>query len=118
VSKIDLSDRLFREFDMPYSNGQLLRLTASGWSAWYRLRWLLGYSSNAETYRAAKDRADHCLEKLIELAAMNQTVLFVGHGALNWYLSKQLRRQGWQAPKSSTRKYWSYVLFKGASKNP
>lgn len=106
VERIDVSDVLFREFEMPFANIKTPRFSPARWSVFYRLMWLAGFSANAESLRQAKQRGLGCVEELLEYAKKHQRVLFVGHGALLWFICKQLLLRGWSGPKSSPRSYW------------
>lgn len=111
VENVDIADGLFREFEVPYLQWSLPKLSASSWTVLFRLMWLAGYSTNAESFREAKQRAVLCMDRLEEYARQHGTVLFVGHGSLLWYLARLLRKNGWQGPKSSPRKYWEYCVY-------
>lgn len=111
VSKIEISDPLFREFEMPYFSWKFPRLPATVWSVLFRLMWLAGYSSNAESSKLAKLRVVECMESLEQYAEKYGMVLFVGHGYLLRYLTKRLIANGWQGPKSSPRKYWEFCVY-------
>ena len=106
VNRIDVSDALFREFEMPFANIKTPRFSPALWSAFYRLMWLVGFSANAESLRQAKQRGLECVEQLLEYAKKHRQVLFVGHGALLWFICKQLLSRGWSGPTSSPRSYW------------
>lgn len=99
---------MFRECEMPYGNWKYPKLSKSAWSLIFRLLQLTGYSSNSESYREIKERSKVCAGQLVELAQSHGSVLFVGHGALNWFLHKELRKLGWSGPNDSTKKYWEF----------
>jgi len=106
VDCLDINDSLFREFEMPYANLITPRFSAATWTVFYRVLWLAGFSANAESYKQAKLRGLSCVEQLLEHASKHQRVLFVGHGALLWFICKQLLSRGWSGPKGSPRSYW------------
>jgi broad specificity phosphatase PhoE len=68
------------------------------WTAISRTVWLLGYSPNCETISKTKSRAAQGAQRLIELAEKNCYVLFVGHGFINRYISKELLANGVARP--------------------
>ena len=76
--------------------------------------WFLGFSKNTESISVAKSRAKQASEKLIELAAEYQSVLFVGHGFLNHYIAKELLANNWIGPSSPGKKYWEFGAYRCA----
>jgi len=108
VEAPDIISSEFRECGMPYGNWKYPKLSKSVWSLLFRLLQLSGYSANSESYREIKERSKGCTGQLVELAKSHGSVLFVGHGALNWLLHKELLKQGWSGPAKSTKKYWGF----------
>lgn len=111
VQEINIIDPMFREFEVPYSSKRLVRLSPGLWTVIYRLLWVMGYSSNSESYATAKNRAEDCLNKLLVYAENYGNVLFIGHGSLLWYITKLLHAQGWSGPKTAPGKYWQYATY-------
>jgi broad specificity phosphatase PhoE len=115
IKRIDLSSFSFREFDMPSSTWRFPVLPLSLWLLFFRLAWMFGYSPHVESFKSAKARVHHCAEQLVNLASIHDTVLFVGHGWLNWLLVKYLKRLGWRLAKKPKGRYWRHcVLEKSA----
>ena len=111
VNNVVLSDALFKEADLPVANWRFPLLSIRIWVIIFRLAWLFGYSSNSESFKEAKARAIKATLKLIELAEEHQSVLFVGHGLMNRFITSQLIKHGWKGPKTPGRKYWDYDVF-------
>jgi len=99
---------LFRECEMPHGNWRYPKLSKTTWSVLFRLFQLVGYSSNAESYRDIKVRSEKCANQLVALSLVHHSILFVGHGTLNWLIHKHLLRLGWLGPNKSGRKHWEY----------
>lgn len=108
---VDVHDSLLREFEMPYANMATPKLSVTSWSALYRVLWLAGFCANAESYRQAKLRGLACVEQLLAYANKHQRVLFIGHGALLWFICKQLLSRGWSGQRSSPRSYWDFNCY-------
>lgn len=100
-------DKLFREAELPHWNHLGVKLPPTLWTALLRTLWLMGYSQNCEPISKTKNRAAQGAQKLIELAEKNSSVLFVGHGFINRYISKELLANGWWGPSSPKNDYWS-----------
>lgn len=111
IKSIDLCDAEFREMDMPFANWRSPRIPVRIWSVFFRLIWALGYSANAESFKAAKERARHCANRLADLASTHGTVLFVGHGSLNWFIARCLKGMEWSCPRKPPRKYWEFGVY-------
>lgn len=112
VENIGVCEAMFREMDMPYAKWRSPKLSSSVWSVFFRLIWALGYSANSESFSAAKGRARDCAERLADLASTHGTVLFVGHGSLNWFIAKHLKDMGWSGSDKSPRKYWEFSVYR------
>lgn len=112
VERIDVAEPVFREMDMPYVSGRCMRLSPGAWAVIFRLIWAVGYSANAESFREARERAHRCAERLAALASEHDRVLFVGHGSLNWFVCRYLRRMGWAGPRRAQRTYWEFSVYR------
>lgn len=112
VDNIGAGESLFREMSMPHANWPFPRLPLPLWPVFFRLLWALGYSANAEeSFKQARGRARACSERLAELASEHGTVLLVGHGSLNWFIARHLKKMGWSGPNKSPRKYWTFAVY-------
>ncbi len=111
VERIGVCSSMFREMDMPHATWRFPSISLLAWSVFFRLAWAFGYSANAESFKAAKTRARGCAEHLANLSSTHGTVLFVGHGSLNWFIAKYLKRMGWLSAEKPPRKYWEYSVF-------
>ena len=111
VSHIYASDSMFREFELPYAQWPLLKLSPYTWAAIFRVLWILGFSANSESFQAAKRRAANCASRLHQVAEECGDVLFVGHGFLNRFVAKELRASGWSGPVSPGRRFWDYAEY-------
>ncbi len=96
---------------MPYANWTYPKLSITSWAVLFRILQLMGYSSNAESYKNIKKRTDGCASQLAELSKKHESVLFVGHGALIWFLHKQLLRMGWTGPQKAATKHWGFGIY-------
>ena len=112
LENIDACESMFREMDMPYSLSSFWRLSPGTWSVLFRLMWGVGYSANGESFREARERARRCAERLAELASEHGKVLFVGHGLLNWFVSRYLKSMGWEGPQKAPRRYWEFGVYR------
>lgn len=112
IQKVDLCGALFRELDLPCAPWHTPKLPWLLWVALFRLLSLLGYAENGEPFRAGRRRAELCAERLSALAAEHESVLFVGHGGLNWLIARNLKRAGWSGPALSPLHHWEYGIYR------
>ncbi len=97
----------FREFETPYALWKYPVLPIIVWIWLFRLLQLTGYSRHSESYVHAKLRSEACANQLIQLAKRHGSVVFVGHGLLNFFMHKYLLKKEWKGPQKFTKKYWS-----------
>jgi broad specificity phosphatase PhoE len=111
ANTIHVTSPVFREMNLPYFDNIPIKLPLKLWVALLRSLWFLGFSKNTESLSLAKARAKTASEKLVELAAEHNSVLFVGHGFLNHYVAKELLTNNWLGPKSPGKKYWEFGTY-------
>jgi len=111
IDSPNLVSHLFRECEMPYSNWAYPKLSILSWSVLFRILQLAGYSSNAESYKSIKVRSENCANQLTELSRKHESVLFVGHGTIIWFIHKRLLRMGWTGPQKAARKHWAFSVY-------
>jgi hypothetical protein len=104
-------DSLFREIEDSFILIPFIKLPPKVWGNIFILLWLAGLFELKRAFRSGKARAKHCAEQLICLAEQHGKVLFVGHGFLNAYISKELRLLGWNGPKIPSKTYWDYGVY-------
>ena len=111
IENATLNHAIFNEAGLPIANWKFPRLPVRIWAIIFRLAWFLGYSANSETLNEAKVRSSQAANKLIEMAEEHKSVLFIGHGIINYFIAYELRKLGWQGPKKPSRKYWGFGVF-------
>jgi broad specificity phosphatase PhoE len=111
IERVSICESMFRELDMPHAGWRYPRLSLVAWAVIFRLMWALGYSRNSESFREGRARARLCAERLAEMAAEHESVVFVGHGALIWFVSRNLNAMGWSGPKRPPRKHWEFGVY-------
>lgn len=110
-SEVYLKDPLFCETAIPHFNSGSISLPVSFWVIILRLLWLFGFSKNGESLVNAKKRARHAAQKLIQLAEEHEHVLLVGHGFINHFIAKALKKYGWLGPSNPGKKFWEYGIY-------
>lgn len=107
----NMVSHLFRECEMPHANWKYAKLSVTSWSILFRICQLCGYSPNAEPFQDIKKRVEECAKQLVDLSQKHESVLFVGHGVLIWFLHKHLKRTGWTGPAKAAKKHWEYGVY-------
>jgi phosphohistidine phosphatase SixA len=106
-----LKEPLFCETAIPHFNNGSIPLPISFWVVVLRILWLFGFSKNGESIADARNRAKHAASRLVELANEHQSVLLVGHGFINYFIAKELRKCGWFGPSKPGKGYWGYGVY-------
>lgn len=109
--EVHLSDSIFCEAAIPHVERGNIPLPITLWIIVLRLMWLFGYSKNGESFANTRKRARQAAARLIELAEKHQDILLVGHGVMNHFIAKELRRIGWSGPRSPGKKYWEFAHY-------
>ena len=109
--QIHLSDRLFREVDLPYVEFGRVWLPVNWWAYLYRVLSFFGFSANGESISMAKKRAKQAASELIKLANKHDPVVFVGHGLLNQLIAKELLSNSWVGPKKMDPSHWGVGVY-------
>lgn len=111
INKIDYIDPLFREAELPYGDWNTPELNPYALAVFFRILWFMGYSRNSESYPEARVRSKLAASKLENLALEFTSVLLVGHGFMNRFISKELLSTGWKGALIPAKNYWSYTVY-------
>ena len=100
-------EKVFREMGLPLV---ALPITAkySSWLVLGRLLWFCGFGGRGESFKQAKARMRQAVARLSEEAKTHDVVLF-GHGMMNYFIAKELKRCGWRGTVPAKIKYWEVV---------
>lgn len=109
--KVNLTDKLFAECELPHFDHGILKLPIIVWLLSLRAMWLFGFSKNAESFIEAKKRAKQAANRLIILAQKHDKVILIGHGLMNRLIAKQLKINEWRGPGSPGKKYWAFAVY-------
>ena len=115
VTKIDVTDSLFRELELPHGQFLSPKLPLKVWFVLFRVLWFLGYSNNSESFKYAKLRAVSAAKKLAEMAASHDSVVFIGHGFLNRFIARALLANGWCGPVDPGKNFWQFGVYNYAT---
>ena len=74
------------------------------------LWWFFNVHFDEESRVAAETRASHAADRLVELAANGDVVLFA-HGFFNLMIARAFQARGWRYIKNNGWKYWSTKRF-------
>lgn len=113
--EIHVQEPLFRETAIPHFRKGPISLPVGAWVVILRILWVLGFSRNGESLINARVRAREAASRLVQLAQEHQAVLLVGHGFINHFIAKELRKSGWFGPSKPGRGYWEYGVYEQAT---
>ena len=111
ITDIHFSAPLFSEVGLPYANWSGIKLSLENWAILFRVMWLFGYSTNGETIRNTKQRAEIASSFLIKQAKQHQSVLLIGHGFINRFIASELLKQGWSGSSSPGKNFWEFGVY-------
>lgn len=106
----NLKLKQLREMDIPRYKLPFV-FKAYTWLIISRIFWLAGFSGKVESFKAAKIRAKVSAEMLQELAKQHKKIAVFGHGLMNKYIAKELRKLGWNGSIEG-KKYWNSIKLK------
>jgi broad specificity phosphatase PhoE len=101
----------FQELSLPTAIHSGLRLRPTLWSSLARAAWYCGWSPRVEDFAAARARASTAANTLAALAAVEDSILLVGHGLMNGLIGIRLRRAGWRGPRFRARRLWAFSVY-------
>jgi len=101
---------LYKEMDIPRYKLPI-RLKAMTWVYLCRLIWMCGAKGPFESFHQAKIRAEQASLQLIELAKTEGKIVLFGHGYMNFFIRKNLVRQGWLLENKNSH-YWGVTTLK------
>jgi broad specificity phosphatase PhoE len=107
-------EEMFCEAALPYLHWRFPKLPFSIWGIIFRLAWFYGFSSNAESFAQANERACIAAQRLVQLAKENDSVFLVGHGIMTMLIAKHLLTMGWVGSKRPVNKYWQLSIYYAA----
>jgi len=106
---------LFDEIRIPKIAIPLLRLKVKHWLVLSRVMMLLGLTKKEDSLKSVAKQAASAAQRLTALSQQCDSVLLVGHGAMNWMIGKALLRQGWHKKTRSAHSHWGMTLFEHPS---
>jgi len=110
-SAVPLVDAHFQEPDLPCAIRSGVRLSPDVWSWLARTAWFCGWSAGVEPFKAARARARNAASILAAHAETQGVVVVVGHGLMNLFIARQLRRRGWRGPRLPLQRHWAFDVY-------
>ncbi len=107
---VPLVDAHFQEPDLPCAIRSSVRLSPDVWAWLARTAWFCGWSAGVEPYKAARARASKAAAVLSARAEAG-IVVVVGHGLMNVFIARQLRRSGWRGPRLPLQRHWAFDVY-------
>ena len=105
------SNALFNEAKIPEINIPFLKFKPNRWLVILRVLTLFGFAKTDTSLKASKLQAKKGSKRLLALSKNNDTVVLVGHGAMNWLLRKELMKEGWTLTEDPCNKNWGMTIL-------
>ncbi|KEK23617.1 hypothetical protein [Bacillus gaemokensis] len=104
---------LFREAEIPpgFFAPKWVRCKPKVWTVIGRTLWIIGYSKQVESYRAAQMRAKQAADTLVGYTLVHGHIALVGHTYFNTMIGAELRARGWSGPPVFHRKPWGCTEY-------
>jgi broad specificity phosphatase PhoE len=103
---IDESNVLFNEAQVPALEGTFIKLKPTSWLVLFRLFSLVGFGRWAMTLKETKSQAKEASEILLKLSEKHDNIILLGHGVMNWLITKELGTVGWESKGKSEHHNW------------
>ena len=111
-AKADISDPIFNEAEIPTTNGSLFKAKPKHWLVFLRVLMLLGIGKSNKSFTKSKQRAKEASLFLIKLAKKHQSIALLGHGGMNYLITKELEAKGFKCTKKGGgNSNWSYRVY-------
>ena len=107
----DMSHVLFNEAEIPVLKGDFIKLKPTRWLLLFRILSLLGFGRWAATLKETKAQAKEAANILFEYSKDHDNIVLMGHGVMNWLISKELRDLGWEIQGKSEHHNWGMTTL-------
>lgn len=104
-------DKVFREFDLDVLNIPLVKIRFNNWLAVSRIFWFCNLIKNTRMPKDEIKRAAEATSILINHQKQEDNVVLVGHGMINHYISKNLKKEGWKLHKKIGKGYLGIKIY-------
>jgi len=88
--------KIFNEFGRTVLKFKRITMRKGAWSTLSRLTWAMGFSGDTESFKEARYRAGVCAGVLSEVSGQQDVTILVGHGFMNHFIKKKLKKMGWK----------------------
>ena len=107
----DMQDAIFNELAMPSVDWKGIRLSPQGWLVLFRIASLFGYRGGGESFFDAKARAVQAVDTLVDSSVERKSTMLLGHGLMNRFIARELKKRGWRETKALGKANWSYGIY-------
>jgi broad specificity phosphatase PhoE len=73
---------------------------------------LFGVGKKDASLKASKAQAKEAVQRLITLSKEHDHVVLVGHGGMNWLMSRVLIKEGWKLEGKGSHANWGTIVLK------
>ena len=102
----------FDEAKIPDSSIPFVKLKPKSWLSLLRILQMMGLGRTNSTLIASKKEAEKAVDFLITCLARHNTIAVVGHGGMNWLISKRLQKLGWNIEGKPMHHNWGVTKLR------
>lgn len=102
---------LFNELEIPPVKIPFLKFRPKVWLIILRVLVVLRLGESHHAFQASKQRAKKAARYLIEQSDKHEKVVLIGHGGLNWLITKALEQEGWKALLPISHENWGLSVY-------
>jgi broad specificity phosphatase PhoE len=100
------SDACFNEAAVARLKIPFVKLSPLSWLHVIRLLIFVGLGNSDTRFSASRARAKEAAAYLTELSKAHDRIALIGHGGMNWLITKALEREGWQPRGEPSHSNW------------
>jgi len=109
--QVNESNVLFNEADIPAVKVPFLKLRPKVWLIILRFLLLFRLGKMNDSFQLSQKRAKKAAESLTKQAEVSERVALIGHGGMNWLISKELLKRGWKPLGAASHKNWGLSVY-------
>jgi broad specificity phosphatase PhoE len=105
------NNAVFNEAGIPDVNIPFFKFQPKRWLVIVRVLSLLGFAKLNKSFKTSKLQAEEGSKRLLELSKEHDSVVLIGHGAMNWLLRKVLVKEGWTLEADHCSENWGVTIL-------
>ena len=105
-------NELFNEAIIPKIDIPFFKFKPKTWLVILRILLLLGLGKKDTSFQASKQQAKKASQNLVQFSNTHDNIVLVGHGGMNWLISKALIKEGWVLDEKASHANWGATVLR------